>query len=75
MTLKELIALCEEAREVITSTVLKNGGHLSSNLGTVELTVALHYVSTFLKISSFLTSGISATHTNSLQADIKTSAP
>ena len=32
MTLKELIALCEEAREVITSTVLKNGGHLSSNL-------------------------------------------
>ena len=47
MTLKELIALCEEAREVITSTVLKNGGHLSSNLGTVELTVALHYVFDF----------------------------
>lgn len=47
MTLKELIALCEEAREVITATVLKNGGHLSSNLGTVELTVALHYVFDF----------------------------
>jgi len=47
MTLKELIALCEEAREVITSTVLKNGGHLSSNLGMVELTVALHYVFDF----------------------------
>ena len=29
MTLKELIALCEEAREVITKTVLNNGGHLS----------------------------------------------
>lgn len=47
MTLKELIALCEEAREVITGTVLKNGGHLSSNLGMVELTVALHYVFDF----------------------------
>ncbi len=49
MTLKELLALCEEAREVITRTVLKNGGHLSSNLGTVELTVALHYVFDFPK--------------------------
>lgn len=47
MTLKELIALCEEAREVISATVLKNGGHLSSNLGMVELTVALHYVFDF----------------------------
>ncbi|MDE7082758.1 MAG: 1-deoxy-D-xylulose-5-phosphate synthase [Clostridia bacterium] len=47
MTLKELIALCEEARELITQTVLKNGGHLSSNLGMVELTVALHYVFDF----------------------------
>ena len=49
MTLKELLALCEEAREKITSTVLKNGGHLSSNLGTVELTVALNYVFDFPK--------------------------
>ncbi len=49
MTLKELLALCEEAREVITATVLKNGGHLSSNLGTVELTVALYYVFDFPK--------------------------
>lgn len=44
MNLKELLALSEELRENITQTVLKNGGHLSSNLGTVELTVALHYV-------------------------------
>ncbi len=49
MTFKELLALCEEAREKITETVLKNGGHLSSNLGTVELTVALHYVFDFPK--------------------------
>ena len=44
MNLKELLALSEELRENITQSVLKNGGHLSSNLGTVELTVALHYV-------------------------------
>ena len=49
MTLKELLALCEEIREVITKTVLKNGGHLSSNLGTVELLVALNYVFDFPK--------------------------
>ncbi len=49
MTLKELLALCEEAREIITRTVLKNGGHLSSNLGTVELSVALNYVFDFPK--------------------------
>ena len=37
MTLKELLALSEEITEKITSTVLENGGHLSSNLGAVEL--------------------------------------
>ena len=47
MNLEELIALSEEIRGKITSTVLKNGGHLSSNLGMVELTVALHYVFDF----------------------------
>jgi len=49
MNLKELLALAEEVREKITSTVLKNGGHLSSNLGMVELTIALHYVFDFPK--------------------------
>ena len=44
MTLPQLSALCETARQKIISTVFKNGGHLSSNLGSVELTVALHYV-------------------------------
>ena len=34
--------LCEEIRDCIVSTVSKNGGHLASNLGAVELTVALH---------------------------------
>jgi len=37
-----LQALCEELRECIISTVSKNGGHLASNLGAVELTIALH---------------------------------
>jgi 1-deoxy-D-xylulose-5-phosphate synthase len=42
--LEELERLCHEIREEIISTVSENGGHLSSNLGVVELTVALHYV-------------------------------
>ncbi len=36
--------LCKEIRRKIIKTVFKNGGHLSSNLGTVELTVAMHRV-------------------------------
>lgn len=38
----ELSQLCDEARDCIINTVSKNGGHLASNLGAVELTVALH---------------------------------
>jgi 1-deoxy-D-xylulose-5-phosphate synthase len=41
---EELGRLCKEIREEILSTVSKNGGHLASNLGVVELTLALHYV-------------------------------
>lgn len=44
MTLPQLKALCRELRGCILRTVLRSGGHLASNLGTVELTVALHYV-------------------------------
>jgi len=40
----ELETLCEEIRACMIDTVSKNGGHLASNLGTVELTVALHKV-------------------------------
>ncbi len=36
--------LCGEIRDCIMETVSKNGGHLASNLGAVELTVALHRV-------------------------------
>ena len=40
----ELPALCEEIRTYLVQTLSKTGGHLASNLGTVELTVALHRV-------------------------------
>lgn len=46
LTDAELPALCEELREKIIDTVADNGGHLASNLGVVELTVALHRVFT-----------------------------
>ena len=49
MSIDELNALCDELRNKIVDTVMKNGGHLSSNLGMVELTVALHYVFDFPK--------------------------
>lgn len=35
-------ALCSEIREILMQTVTKTGGHLASNLGVVELTLALH---------------------------------
>ena len=36
--------LADELRAFIVDSVSSTGGHLSSNLGTVELTIALHYV-------------------------------
>lgn len=44
LNIDELDALCDEIRELMIETVSKNGGHLASNLGTVELTVAMHKV-------------------------------
>jgi len=40
----DLELLCSEIREFLIENVTRTGGHLSSNLGAVELTVALHYV-------------------------------
>ncbi len=39
-----LPALAEELRQIIIGQVSSNGGHLASNLGVIELTIALHYV-------------------------------
>ena len=44
LNLKQLRQLAEELREQIISVVSERGGHLASNLGVVELTIALHYV-------------------------------
>lgn len=42
---KELLSnLAQEVRDLIINTVSKNGGHLAPSLGTVELTIAMHYV-------------------------------
>ena len=40
----QLRTLADELRQYLLHSVARTGGHLSSNLGTVELTVALHYV-------------------------------
>ena len=47
LSVKELETLCCEIRENILSVVKDNGGHLSANLGIVELTVALYYTFDF----------------------------
>ena len=49
LTIDELSVLAEEIRQRIISVVDLNGGHLSSNLGSVETILALHYVFDFPK--------------------------
>jgi len=44
LNINELEALAAEIREELIRTVSENGGHLASNLGIVELTLAMHYV-------------------------------
>ena len=40
----QLPALCKELREYVIDSVSRTGGHLGASLGTIELTVAIHYV-------------------------------
>jgi 1-deoxy-D-xylulose-5-phosphate synthase len=47
LSMGQLKVLAEEIREFILSSLSKTGGHLASNLGAVELTLALHYVFDF----------------------------
>ena len=49
LKIEELPKLAAEIRELIVDVVSKNPGHLSSNLGVVELTIALHYCFDFKK--------------------------
>ena len=44
MSVHEMELLCAHIREKLISSVSETGGHLASNLGVVELTVAMHYV-------------------------------
>ncbi len=44
LTIKELEILAQEIREFLLEKVSKTGGHLASNLGVVELTLAVHYI-------------------------------
>lgn len=46
MSFEELSELADEIRKILIETVSQNGGHLASNLGVVELTLALHNVFT-----------------------------
>ena len=41
---EELLVLSEEIRNYIIESVSITGGHLAAGLGTVELTIALHYI-------------------------------
>ena len=49
LSLNELYKLAEEIRSYMITTVSRNGGHLASNLGVVEATIALHRVFDFKK--------------------------
>ena len=44
LNIDEKEKLCEEIRELIIDVTSKNGGHVASNLGVVELTIALHSI-------------------------------
>ncbi len=44
LTVDEMNILCREIREFLLQNVSKTGGHIASNLGVVELTVAMHHV-------------------------------
>ena len=44
LTRNEILVLSEELREFIIESVSKTGGHLAAGLGTVDITIALHYV-------------------------------
>jgi len=49
LSVRQLTGLADEIRQLILTSVSKTGGHLASNLGVVELTLALHYAFDFQK--------------------------
>ncbi len=61
----ECVVLAREIRDFIVETVSVTGGHLGSNLGMVELTIALHRVFDSPAMSSSTTPGTRRTCTRS----------
>ena len=49
LNIKELDCLAQEIREFLINSISKTGGHLASNLGVIELTIALNYCFDFSK--------------------------
>ncbi|MFH0714570.1 MAG: 1-deoxy-D-xylulose-5-phosphate synthase [Candidatus Diapherotrites archaeon] len=49
LSMEELPRVADEVRDLLLETCAKNGGHIGTNLGVVELTLALHYVFDFSK--------------------------
>ena len=47
LSIEEMDVLSQEIREFLIESISKTGGHLASNLGVVELTLALHHVFNF----------------------------
>ena len=64
LTLDELAQVAQEARDTIISVITERGGHLASNLGVVELTLALHRISTVPPTASSGTLRTRPTHTS-----------
>ena len=44
LSMNQLDVLAQDIRHFLTQNISKTGGHLSSNLGIVEITIAMHYV-------------------------------
>lgn len=44
LSIEECVKLADEIRTALLNTISKTGGHLSSNLGIIETTIALHYI-------------------------------
>lgn len=72
---KQLDELAAELRQTIIDTVSRQGGHLASNLGDVELTIALHRAFNSRRISWFSTSVIRFTRISCSPADRSNSKP
>ena len=54
LSIEELDLLAKDVRTFLIKSLSQTGGHLASNLGVVELTIALHYVFNSLIYSFFI---------------------